>query len=115
LDGLEEELGRFDAGVVVDAGGVDLEHLAPEHLLGGADVADASEELFEVAFGTGARRVLRRPWMKPFTRYSRRRSAAQRRNWVPRWLRTRKPTARGVQPVVFDLAGNRAISFTSNL
>ena len=43
LDGLEEPGRCLDRRVVVDAGGVDIQYLAPEHLLGGTDVADAAE------------------------------------------------------------------------
>jgi len=42
-------LGPLDARIVVDAGGVNLQHLPPEHLLGRTDVADAREQLVEVA------------------------------------------------------------------
>ena len=34
--------------VVVHAGGVDVQHFAPEHLLRRADIADARQELFEI-------------------------------------------------------------------
>ena len=48
LHDLEEELRTFGAAVVVDAGGVDVEHLLPEHPFGRPDVADAGEEFVEV-------------------------------------------------------------------
>src|SRR5690606_41136659 len=45
---------RLCARVVVDAGRVDLEDLAPEHLLRRPDVADAGEQLVEVVPATGS-------------------------------------------------------------
>jgi len=48
LHGGEELLGRFLAWVVVNARGVDVEHLAPKHLLQGPDVPDARQQLLEV-------------------------------------------------------------------
>src|SRR5664279_5642018 len=45
---LREALRGFGPRIVVDAGGVDLEHLPPEHLLRRPDVADACEQLVEV-------------------------------------------------------------------
>src|SRR6185312_16565490 len=39
------------AGVIVFAGGVDVQDLAPENLLRRADVADALEKLLEVSVG----------------------------------------------------------------
>ena len=53
LHGLEEELRGLGARVVVDAGGVDVEHLPPEDLLRRADVADAGEQLVEVVAAAG--------------------------------------------------------------
>jgi len=44
----KNRLDAFGARIVVDAGGVDLEHLAPEDFLGRADVADTFEQLVEV-------------------------------------------------------------------
>jgi hypothetical protein len=48
LDGGEELPREVRVRVVIDARGVDVEHLAPEDLLGRADVPDAGEQLVEV-------------------------------------------------------------------
>ncbi len=45
----EKALAGLGRGILVDAGGVDLQHLAPEHLLRGADVANLAEQVFKVA------------------------------------------------------------------
>ena len=45
-----EELNRnFCLGVVVDAGGVDLQNLTVKHLFGSADVPDALQQFFEIS------------------------------------------------------------------
>ena len=49
LHGLEEALAGVRRCVVVNTGGVDVQHLAPEHPLRAADVADARQQFFEVA------------------------------------------------------------------
>ncbi len=45
----KEQLGLLRLGVVVRAGGVDIQHLAPEHLFRAADVADTRQQLFKIA------------------------------------------------------------------
>ena len=50
----EKALGCFLGGVVVDAGGVNVQHLAPEHFFRRADVADARQQFIEVVAATRA-------------------------------------------------------------
>jgi len=57
LHGREELLRVLAAGLVVDAGRVDVEHLQVEAPLAGADRADALEQLVEVVDLTTAGRV----------------------------------------------------------
>lgn len=47
-------LGRIPGWVVVDAGGIDIQHLAPEHLFRRADVTDARQQFVKVIATTGA-------------------------------------------------------------
>jgi hypothetical protein len=54
----EEKLGGFGAGVVIDAGRVDVQQLAPEDLLRRPNVADAREQLVEVVRHAQPGRVL---------------------------------------------------------
>jgi hypothetical protein len=58
LDRREELLREVNVGSVVDAGGVDVEDLLVEAPLGGADVADPREQLVEVVGVAGTGRVL---------------------------------------------------------
>lgn len=48
----EESLRRLDARVVVNAGRVDVEHLAPEHLFRGPDIPDTREQFVKVVPAT---------------------------------------------------------------
>ncbi len=51
LHGSEKLLRGLGAGIVINAGGVDFEDLAPELFFRGPDVADAGEEEIEVVAG----------------------------------------------------------------
>jgi hypothetical protein len=53
LHGGEELMGKVRVRVVVDARRVEIEHLAPEDLLGGTNVANAGEQLVEVVAAAG--------------------------------------------------------------
>src|SRR5690606_23147328 len=46
---LKEKLGLFRLGVIIRAGGVDIQHLAPEYLFRAADIADTRQQLFKIA------------------------------------------------------------------
>ena len=79
------------SGCVVHAGGVDVEHLLVEAPLGGADVADALEQLVEVVGLAWTGRVLE-PLVvhgEALDQVLAKRAVAHWRNCVPRWLRTR--------------------------
>jgi hypothetical protein len=48
LDLCKEVSGSFRVGVVIDTGGKNIEHLAPEDFFRGTDVSDALEQFFEI-------------------------------------------------------------------
>lgn len=49
----KEPLGQLGARRIVDAGCIDIEHLAPENLLGRTDVSDSCQQLVKVTAASG--------------------------------------------------------------
>jgi len=51
-DHLEKFPGSFGIGIVVNTGGVNFQHLAPEELFRGPDIPDAGQQLIEIISST---------------------------------------------------------------
>lgn len=84
LDNGEELLRGFGAGIVVHAGGVNVDDLAPEDALRRTNVSDPGEQLVEVVAAAGLLQPLIVYRKRTLTRYSRSRAVAHWRNWVLR-------------------------------
>ncbi len=114
LHRLEEQQRRVGLRVVVDAGGVDVEHLPPEDSLAATDVADAGEQFLEVVAASGPleplvihREALDEVFAQPLGRPDAELRAAKRADAVA-------DGQYGVKVIVIHVAGNFAISLGLN-